>query len=99
MSSSGQQAPAKQRSREMGSEEEAVRMESSGRRSGVREAGRDEGDGVCLSLLCTESHGLHDGPPRSSKGFVESFSYQREDAFSYCSHFTILFQRALAARE
>ena len=70
----------------MGSEEEVARMESSGRRSGVQEAGRDEGDGVCLSLPCIESHGLHDGPPRSSKGFVKSFSYQREDAFSYRSH-------------
>lgn len=50
------------------------------------------------SSLCRESHSLSDGPLKSSESFLESFSYQKENNFSYLGPLTMLFHRAWAAR-
>ena len=49
------------------------------------------------SSPCKESHSLSDGPLKSAESFLESFSYQRENNFSYLGHLTMLFHRAQAA--
>lgn len=56
-----------------GVRKKVVRMEKSGRGSGLEKGARDK-DMDLLSLLCRDSHSLRGGPLRSRESFLESFS-------------------------